>query len=474
LAQREGRVCVRTKQPYVTNDTLHRYVQSVERNKAMLMATRIESEDGDDLTLWQAASASVANLAIRRGELMTRIRGAEEWAKAAGMVGLFSTNTAPSRFHAMRYKGGANHRYTGDESKPGAGDFGPVQPNTPRDAQSWLCKTWARARAALQRKGLQFFGFRVAEPHHDGCPHWHMLLWVAPDQVEQLRDTMRAHWLADHPDEPGAKDHRLTFETIDPAKGGAIAYVAKYIAKNIDDWGAVADEGHRDEWADQIEIVEGGNKAKRVMAWARTWGIRQFQAIGQPPVTVWRELRRVSAQVAQSATPTAREAHAAVNKTEGRRADWRRYMQAQGGAMQGRAYALKLAQDTEQREGRYGHVIAPRIAGVYDVARPGEWLLSSRKRWKPRGAWVAGEAAHVRGWGFEARPQAAQPWTRENNCTARFITEDEIYDMGLHQADELMHLGLVGALKIGSRGAQRGTSCKTRPPPSWPQNSQTQ
>ncbi|MDN3921492.1 replication endonuclease, partial [Roseateles violae] len=419
-AMHAGEVCARRRQPYVTNDTLRRYELADRSNRAMLEATELESADGETINLLQAIEASTANKGIRRAELMTRIRGAEEWAEARGMVGLFTTNTAPSRFHPQHFKGGANHRHTGGESSPGAGNYGPVRPNTPKDAQAWLCTTWARARAALQRQGLRVFGYRVAEPHHDACPHWHMLLWCDPAQLDALRATIRAYWLADHPDEPGATEHRFKAKPLD--KGGAVSYVAKYISKGIDDTGAIGAEGHTDErGGEQSDMFDG--TANRVQRWAAAWGIRQFQAIGQPPVTVWRELRRVSELAAQGATPCVQAAHAAVSKTSGRRACWRAYMDAQGGAMMGRDYRVRVIDDGEPQEGRYGVEQRYRPVGVYDAARPSEWILSDRKQWKPRGTWAPAERVELRGPLLQerpiARPQAAQPWTRVINCTRR-------------------------------------------------------
>lgn len=431
-----GEVCAR-KQLYVTDDTLRRRVEQNQRNAAMLEATEVEAEDGELMRLSVAAGASTSNRSIRRGELMTRIRGCEEWAEGHGMAGVFTTNTAPSRFHPMRhhdYGGGSNPNYDGT--------YGPMQPNRPKDAQAWLCGTWAKARARLHELGVKFFGFRVAEPHHDGCPHWHMLLWTAPENVDRLRAVLRAQWLKDCPDEPGAREHR--FKAVAMEKGGAAGYIAKYIAKNIDD-AAMPIDGVADPEAGKD--LFGGNAAKRVEAWAAASGIRQFQAIGQPPVTVWRELRRVEAERVGGGSPAVKKAHEAATRGLARRADWCAYMQAQGGAMTGRDYRVRMLTESREVAGRYGMGERDVPLGVIDATRPDDWILSSRREWRPRGTWdrpaavvaaapllisdIAKRIHEEQTQGVDAsRPlgiwlgaqrtasaPAARPWTRVNNCT---------------------------------------------------------
>lgn len=242
-----------------------------------------ELEDGTRLEreLFELVKGSNANPAVRRAELMTRIRGFEEYAKRRTDVAWFFTFTCPSRFH----------RNSGDRWK-GA---------TPRDAQAYLCEVWARARAAVARKGIEFYGFRIAEPHKDACPHWHCLFWFkSHHDARRAAALFRRYFLADSPNEPGAKRRRMTFEVINAKRGSATGYVAKYICKNVD--GIFDDDGLEQSFEDQRRNEAGelektglnsAEAALRVEAWASCWGIRQFQQIGGPRVGVWRELRRL-------------------------------------------------------------------------------------------------------------------------------------------------------------------------------------
>lgn len=434
LGREAATVCA-AKQPYITNETMRRKLDQDAANAAMLAATELENEDGQVFSLARLAEVSVSNPAIRRGELMTRIRGCEEWAEAHGMVGIFTTQTAPSRFHAVHRHGGVNEKWI-QAGKP-----------TPRDGQQWLCNAWARARAALDRGGLGLFGFRVAEPHHDGTPHWHGLFWCAPGHVEAVQRVIRDAWLNDVMDEPcgpwqagktgrarggrwaplvllepGALEHRFKAKVME--KGGAAGYIAKYIAKGIDDEGAVGLEGHDDEIQgrvvrmDQGDLFGGG--ARRVRAWASAHGIRQFQPIGQPPVTVWRELRRVSEDQARMASERIQGMWQAAQRDGQVRASWASYMVRQGGAFCGRRYRVQVEHEACERAGRYEKTTGQKPVGVLDRVE-GRRAASDRKEWRPRGGWGARVNSCTTLNGYEgAKPApstAVHPWTRVNNCT---------------------------------------------------------
>jgi len=95
--------------------------------------------------------------------------------------------------------------------------------------------------------------------------------------------------LKDSGGERGAIKHRFTVEQIDPAKGSATGYIAKYVSKNTDGLNPQGDSIGRD-----FTIGSDATDAStRVRAWASVHRIRQFQQIGGPSVTLWREFRRL-------------------------------------------------------------------------------------------------------------------------------------------------------------------------------------
>lgn len=394
---------------YASNLAVDRRRQQIARNMAQLEKTLLRNEAGQVYTLGELAAFSTANPVIRGGELMQRIRGAEEYADGAAHVGLFLTLTCPSAMHAITVGSGgrprANPKYDGS--------------STPRTAQLWLRKTWARTRTQCAREGVRMYGMRVAEPHHDETPHWHALIWVDGEaQAQALEKIVRAQWLKEYGDERGAEKNRVNIKRM--VAGGAAGYVAKYIAKSV---GHHALEGHIDEQQGQLFSVDTGDVPGyvRVDAWASTWGIRQFQAIGMPPVSVWRELRRVTSDQAEKARVqwrdrTAWAAWTASGATwAGQKgiADWCRYMQAMGGHARGRCgWALRVARRAvpEGAVNQYGEAVTTGRAVGVECAE-GHWLISRRIAWA-RVTDVARQSP-------AERAQLGAPWTGFNNCTAR-------------------------------------------------------
>ncbi|WP_250479026.1 MULTISPECIES: replication endonuclease [unclassified Caballeronia] len=397
------------KDPYASNEAVKRRIAQNARNQATLERVTMENEEGARFTLAELAEKSVANKALRRGELMTRLRGCEDLAGRAKFEGVMFTLTCPSRFHAVKQVGSkadpkfkANDKYEGHD---------------PRAGQLYLRKVWQRIRAKLARQGVTFFGIRVAEPHHDGTPHWHGL--VFSDNVAAFCAVMREHGLADSPDERGAQERRVKFELIDHAKGSAVGYVAKYIAKNIDGY-KVGEHKTAEGYVVQADMLGDDviTPSQRVEAWAATWGIRQFQQFGGAPVTVWRELRRVKEESlpeegTHSEAANIRAAWMAAQKLENKPADWAAFAVAMGGVA-GEARRVRMHYREVMREGRYGITRQMVPQGV--MARGVAFIVDGMCSYSKEAPVFADATRHE--WKVVQRSgEAASTRTCVNNCT---------------------------------------------------------
>lgn len=399
-AQRLGFVS-RQAGSYCSNETVKRRRGQVIRNEAALRAVSLRNNKNQTFTLADLAAKGMGNKSNRKDELMVRMAGCEDVSRELGHVGLFVTMTCPSKYHAViAATGKTNPKYV----MAGA--------PSPRQGQEYLNLVWSRIRAQNDRDGILPYGFRIAEPHHDGCPHWHMLVFLPEGQVEAFKKNLVDYAMAEDAYELSsdvAKEARLKVIEIDPAKGTAAGYIAKYVGKNIDDSQGVAfDE-------DGAVLVQEDSPltlpCQRVDAWAAVWGIRQFQGVGMPPVTVWRELRRV-AQVDDTAPEYLKRAAKACQRKESNfidaetgkpgvihAANFGDYIRAQGGVNVGRDYLIGIAHEVSQAKGRYGMVERAAPVGVYarQEAMPAVYP-SVRYTW--------------------SRVGVALPRTGLNNCTA--------------------------------------------------------
>ncbi|HBR4241267.1 TPA: replication endonuclease [Klebsiella pneumoniae] len=381
--------------PYCSEPCLREWVAQKKANFEYLQAMELEDQDtGERTSLLDKVMGSVSNPKIARHELMVRMRGFEDMANEMGLVGMFYTLTAPSRYHATHvHSGKRNDKYCNA---------------SPRKTQKYLCNVWSRVRAKWGREGIRTFGFRVAEPHHDGTPHWHLLLFLRPEEVELATDIFHEYALQEDGNERGAAEYRFTAKLIDEEFGSATGYIAKYISKNIDGYGMDGEFDH--ESGKPVKEM-----AKRVRAWASRWSIRQFQQIGGAPVSTWRELRRLGSRELVL-HPELEAARAAADAP-----DWPGYINAQGGPFVTRdCLRVRLHYEYTENGNDYGDTVA-KITGVYCPFTISEAVIYTRtndykivpKR-KP---------SPVENLTLEGRDAA--PWSSVNNCTGRSISDEK-------------------------------------------------
>ncbi|ENJ3284739.1 replication endonuclease [Escherichia coli] len=336
-------------------------------NLEYLKSCELENKvTGERIDLISKVMGSISNPEIRRMELMNTIAGIERYAASVGDVGMFITLTTPSKYHPTR--------------QVGKGESKTVQLNhgwnesafTPKDGQRYLCRIWSLIRTAFKDKDLDVYGMRVVEPHHDGTPHWHMMLFCKPGQRKAINEIMRRYALKEDGHEKGAAKQR--FESRHLNQGGAAGYIAKYIAKNIDGY---ALDGQLDH--DTGKPLK--DTAAAVTAWASTWRIPQFKPIGLPTMGAYRELRKLprGVSIASEFDDRVEAARAAADK-----GDFDLYIIAQGGANMPRdAQAVRVARKVTDEVNEYEEDIE-RVVGIYaphlgaghiHVTRSADWRI---------------------------------------------------------------------------------------------------
>ncbi len=377
--------------PYISREVFSKHKAKIKRSYDFLREMIIENiKDADEqVSLYDAFMSSISNPTNRRIEMMTRVRGVEEWSKEKGLTGLFITLTAPSKYHAQRASGGFNPKWNGA---------------IPKDTNNYLNKVWRQIRALLEKNNIFVTGIRTVEPHHDGTPHWHLFIFVKAEHKGKVIEIFKQKALEEDGSERGAKEHRVTVKYEDESKGSFAGYVAKYIAKNIDGF---TNEDLKSDEAQNIDLKEN---ASRVRAWASLWGLRQFQFVRAGDVGVYRELRRI-VEADIKTDESLKELLDYADKGE-----YKNYIEAQGGAMVRRKDQLARVTYAERKPNKYGE-ISKKTIGVKTlleqvITRKKQWKLKKANKTKQETATALNTALQS-----ETNNTGRSPaWTCVNNC----------------------------------------------------------
>lgn len=437
-------------------------------------------ETGEEIGMLDIVKGSIANPEVRRHELMVRMRGFEDIAQENKLMGGFFTLTAPSKYHA--YTVGKNGKSLENKNYQGF---------SPKQTQQYLSATWAKARAKLKRMDIQLMGFRVCEPHHDGTPHWHALFFFKPEHEQITRYVLADYFTQTDRAELNVLDDefrlwghsfdkngdqiidlfadsieeetqaliediaerisaRFDYKRIDPEKGSATGYIAKYIAKNID--------GYKME-DDQEEGTTADKAAEAVCGWSSLWRIRQFQQIGGPSVSVWRELRRLEQdKEVQAAKASAKEKgekyvpairsfidlqkqHDSIEvaRIAADSGNWAMYIHAMGGI-----FCARADQPIRMVYKPVGNAYGEQVKKLKGIGTFDKTMITHSDAWTICKAGAEG--------GFDLKKNDSSfPWSSVNNCTGdenptvEQAVIDQFKDLGIDLDESLLGPVMNGA-----------------------------
>lgn len=388
-------VCLVNKKasPYVSFEAVIHKREQRRKSLEFFQSHELVNADGDTLDMEDVVNASSSNPAHRRNEMMACVKGLELIAEMRGDCAVFYTITCPSRFHATLNNGRPNPKW---------------KSATVRQSSDYLVDTFAAFRKAMHKSGMRWYGVRVAEPHHDGTVHWHLLCFMRKKERRAITALLRKFAIREDREELGNNTGpRFQSKLINPRKGTPTSYIAKYISKNIDGRGL----------ANEISKETGRSlrdNAEHVNAWASLHRVQQFRFFGIPGRQAYRELRLLAGQAARQQA----DKKAGAPVLDNPRLDavlaaadvgcFATYIMKQGGVLVPRKHHLvRTAYELNDEPSTYGdHGI--RIYGIWSPIVEGR-ICTHAMKWKMvRKAVDVQEATADQG--------ACAPWTRGNNC----------------------------------------------------------
>lgn len=209
----------------------------------------------------------------RKSQLYAMTVAMQEHARHLGYEAVFLTLTLPGEWHPN-----AVNQTT--RTTPYDPSLSPWAANR-KLRGLWHCVMAACNRATRRRLRVRLFGVSVVEPHKDGTPHLHVMLYVHPDDVARLEGHIGDHF-------PG--ERQATIKRWEQREGGASAasYVMKYVMKTLDGEvdAALTDDADADP--------DGHDSGERYAAWASRLGLRRFSLVGLARGTIgrWRAIHR--------------------------------------------------------------------------------------------------------------------------------------------------------------------------------------
>ncbi|MGH4670879.1 replication endonuclease [Klebsiella pneumoniae] len=421
--------------PYVSHDILLQ--KREQRRKAMDFFRNHDliNEDGDTLSMEDVVLASASNPAHRRNEMMACVKGLELIAEMRGDCAMFYTITCPSKYHATLMNGKPNP--TWDHS-------------TVRKSSDYLVDTFAAFRKAMHKKELRWYGVRVAEPHHDGTVHWHLLCFMRKKHRRAITELLRRFAIREDRAELGNNTGaRFKSKLIDPRKGTPASYIAKYVSKNIDGRGL----------GDTVSKETGKSlrdSAEHVTAWASLHRVQQFRFFGIPGRQAYRELRLFASQATRAMKTSKPGAPVLMDpKLDAvlAAADvgcFATYIMKQGGVLVPRKnYLIHTAYEPTVEPGTYGdHGI--RIYGIWSPITGKENKICTHVHtWK-----MVKKAPANPGAESAAQGDPVAPWTRGNNCPQSSKGSEKVAVNDAEMSEQLVQDEELGSLDVSSLPAK--------------------